>query len=178
MKKKILVVLESRNIQEVKDHRPLSHDGGKLLVWLIKRLSIPREEWIHTYLFGGANKKSIPTVKQLRKEFLAPHVERLLDTIKMNSPCVVIGMGKLSSEILAGGSLLKKKVNTHWEPNIMILRRLGINRVWITYGPDAALYDPGLLVGMSYVFFEAAKEANITIKFDYTLPMFDFHKYQ
>lgn len=161
----------------MKEHRALCHDGGRLLVWLTRRLTIPREDWLHTYCFSGANKSQIPTIKKDRKEYLEPHIERLLETIKMNSPCVVIGMGKLSSEILAGGSLLKKKVDTYWEPNIMALRGLGVLKVWITYGPDAALYNPELLVGMSYVFCEAAKEANITIKFDYTLPMFDFSTY-
>lgn len=95
----------------------------------------------------------------------------------MNSPCVIIGMGKLSSEILAGGALLSKKINAYWEPNIIALRGLGIDRVWITYGIEAALYNPELLVGMSYVFCNVAEEANIPIKLDYTLPMYDFSKY-
>jgi hypothetical protein len=95
----------------------------------------------------------------------------------MNVPCVVIGMGKLSSEILAGGSLLKKKVNTYWNPNIIIFWSLGIDKVWITYNPDAALYNPELLVGMSYVFGHAAREANIPVKFDYELKMFNFSPY-
>lgn len=140
-------------------------------------MGIPREDWVHTYCFSGANKKQIPTIKQERLAYLEPHKERLVDTIRMNIPCVVIGMGKLSSEILAGGSLLKKKVNTYWNPNIVAFWKLGIEKVWITYSPDAALYSPDLVVGMSYVFGEAAIEANIPVKFDYTLPMFDFSKY-
>jgi hypothetical protein len=146
-------------------------------MWLLKRMGIKREDWVHTYCFGGANKNQIPTTKEERRAYLAPYKERLVDTIQMNVPCVVIGMGKLSSEILAGGSLLKKKVNTYWHPNIIAFRGLGIDKVWITYGPEAALYNPELLVGMSYVIGEAAIEANITIKFDYTLQIFDFSKY-
>lgn len=178
MKKKILVVLESRNLMEVKNHRALCHDGGQLLIWFIKRHSIAREDWVHTYCFGGANKKQIPTKQLERKTYLKPHVDRLIETVSMNSPCVVIGMGKLSSEILAGGSLLNKKVNTYWHPNIIALRGLGVNKVWITHNPEAALYSPELLVGMSYVFCMCAEEANIPFKLDYTLPMFNFSNYQ
>lgn len=162
---------------EAKEKRDLCHEGGKLLTWLIKRLSISREDWTHTYCFSGANKSQIPTIKQERLDYLKPHKDRLINTIRMNAPCVVIGMGKLSSEILTGGSLLKKKVNTYWHPNIIALRGLGVYSVWITYSPDAALYNPEVLVGMSYVFCEAAKEAGIIVKFDYTLQMFNFSKF-
>lgn len=140
-------------------------------------MGIAREDWVHTYCFSGANKKQIPTIKEERKAYLAEHKERLVNTIQMNTPCVVIGMGKLSSEVLVGGTLLKKTVNTYWHPDIIAFRKLGIYKVWITYGPDAALYNPELLVGMSYVVGEAALEAGITVKFDYTLKCFDFSKY-
>lgn len=169
--------MENRNLIEIKEKRDLSHDGGRLLVWAIKRLGIAREDWVHTYCYGSPNKKLIPTIKHERKEYLVPFVDRLIGVIKLNLPCVVVGMGKLTSEVLTGASNLKNKVNTDWTMPWGEIKKLGIRKVWITNSPDAALYNPELLVGMWWVLCNAAEEANIPIEIDYQLKMFDFSKY-
>jgi hypothetical protein len=161
---------------EIKEKRQLVDDRGKLLIFLIKRLSIPRHAWVHTYCYDGNNPKSIPTQKWKRKTFLAPYIEKLLDFISLNSPCTIVGMGKLAMECMLGDSLLKKKAGTYWRPNIPFTK-LGVERVWITRSPDAALFNPELAVSLSRCIGKAALEANIDIKIDYTLPMFDFSNY-
>jgi uracil-DNA glycosylase family 4 len=159
---------------EVREGRPLCHDGGKLLTFTVRRLSIGREDWVHTYCYDGLN--PIPTKKFERRDFLAGHIASLLDFLRINQPCVVVGLGKLTTECLIGVSLISKRVGTYWRPTIPYAR-IGVKKVWIAYNPDAALYDPLLYVDISRVIGLAAIEANIPIKIDHTLPMFDWTNY-
>lgn len=139
-------------------------------------MSIPRDRWIHTYVFEG-NIKSIPTKAWERKRFLDPHIDALKDFMVSNSPCSVVGMGKLSSECLTKGSVLKKRVGTYWgvKPRFM---EAGVDHAWITNVPDAALYDPALFVDITRILGKAAQEAEIDIKINYELPIYRrWHKY-
>jgi hypothetical protein len=140
-------------------------------------LSIKREDWIHTYAYDGdIRTKPIPTQKLERKEFFVPQVNGLIEIIQLNQPCIIIGMGKLPMECLLGESLLNKKVGADWRP-IRQFRDIGINKVWITHNPDAALFDPVLAVDLSWIIYRAALEANIPTKIDHNLKLFDWSKY-
>lgn len=171
-----MIVLETRSWQEIREKTPLVHDGGQFLCWMIKRLSIPRDRWIHTYVFEG-NIEHIPSKVWERKKFLEPHIEALKDFMVSNKPCSVVGMGKLASECLTKGSVLKKRVGTYWgvKPRFM---EAGVKHAWITNVPDAGLYDPSLLVDITRILGKAAREAQIDIKIDYQLPMYrNWHHY-
>lgn len=172
-----MIVLEQRNWMEQRTNQPLSHDAGKLLLFLIKRLSIPRESWVHTYCFLG-QKKQLPKKKKERKDFLQQDMERVVEIVEMNLPCVVVGMGKLASECLLDNapSILKKRAGTVWDTNSRFAK-LGIERAWISYSTDAALYDPVLAVGISRVIGKAAREAGIEIQLNQDLKMFDWSNY-
>lgn len=176
MEPKLLIVLETKNWEEIKERRALIHDGGQLLTWMIRRLSIPRDRWVHTYCYEG-NKKSIPSKLWKRKGFLDPHVDALLDFATKNSPCSVVAMGKFSTEVLIGGSLLKRKVGAEWDTRPKF-RKIGIEKAWVTYMPDAALYSPDLVVDITRMLMCAAHEAHIKTKIDYSLPVFrNWYKY-
>jgi hypothetical protein len=161
---------------EQKNRQLLCHDGGKLLIWLVKRLSIPREVWNHTYCFTG-QKKQLPTKKKDRVEFLDSHMRKLKEVIRVNSPCVVVGSGKITCECLTGSSVLKRRAGTRWKTNLTF-SRAGVKKVWIMHNTDAALYDPDLIVSMTRVLWKAATEAGIPTQIDYDLKMFDFSNYQ
>jgi hypothetical protein len=165
---------------ELKLHKELVHDGGRLLRWMMQKLSIDREDWVHTYAFQGSWSAKIPTNKRRRKMYLAEniHMDRLVDIIRLNSPCSVVGMGRLSCEVLTGGSILSKKVGADWDSGFPIaMRKIGVEKVWITYSPDAALYDPGLVVDISRVLGHAAMESNIKIEINRGLKLFDWSNY-
>lgn len=174
--KKLLIVLEGKNWQEIAEKAELVHDAGQFLKWMINRLSIPRERWVHTYCYEGAAKQ-VPTKVWERKKFLEPHIEALVDFMIRNRPCSVVGMGRLSAECLTKGSMLKKRAGTFWgvKPKF---RQADVDHAWITYTPDSALYDPGLFVDITRILGKAAREADIEIKIDYELLVFkNWHKY-
>lgn len=176
MNSKLLVVLENKNWQEIAERANLIHDAGQFLKWMINRLSIPRDRWVHTYCYEG-KARDIPTKAWERKDWLEPHVEALLDFMLANKPCSVVGMGKLAAECLTKGSLLKKRAGTFWgvKPRFFLAE---IDHAWICQAPDAALYDPGLFVDITRILGKAAREANIDIKINYELPVFrNWHKY-
>lgn len=162
---------------EQKNRQLLCHDAGRLLVWIIKRLSIPRDRWNHTYCFTG-QKKQLPTKKKDRKLLLAADMQRLIDVVKANQPCVLVGMGKLTCECLLDDapSVLKNWAGTRWGTN-QTFSKLGIRTAWISYTTDAALFDPELSVGISRVIGKAAAEAGIPIKINTNLSMFDWDDY-
>jgi hypothetical protein len=155
---------------EQRNRQPLCHDGGKLLIWLVKRLSIPRESWVHTYCFFG-QKKQLPTKKLERRKLLVPSIEDLKKFIEVHQPCVVVGMGQLACECFTGASLLKKKAGTSWDSRLMD------DKVWISQSTDAALFDPQLAVPISRVLGKAAMQAGINIKLNTDLTMFDWSNY-
>lgn len=166
-KSKLIVILESKNWQEIKEHQNLVHDAGLLLRWIIERLNIPRDRWVHTYCYEG-NKKSIPNKKAERRAFLEPHIEALEDFIEANSPCSLVGMGKLAAEVLVGGSVLKRLVGARWNTK-MRFTRLGVETVGITYMPDAALHSPDLCVPISRMIVWMVREIGIEPVINYQL---------
>lgn len=157
----------------MKERRPLIHDGGRLLTFLVKRLSIPRESWTHTYFFDG-NKTIIPTVKWKRRDYLMPHLDNLVEFINLNQPCVVVGMGKLCAEAMIGKSILKKAAGTYWDSKTVLKQKAKLYKVWISHTTDAALYNPELAVGITRIIWRAAMEAGIETKIDYSLTFPDF----
>lgn len=167
---KILIVLSEKNWQEVKERKNLSHDGGKLLLWMLDRISIPRENWVHTYAYEGV-KKNIPKVAWERKAFLIPSVSTLVKFVEVNYPCSVVAMGRLARECLLYPPVSKKKEGAEWDVSIPF-RRIGLEHAWVTYMPDAALYAPALAVEIAWVLAQAAKEAGIPTKINYELKSF------
>lgn len=162
---------------EQKNNQLLCHDAGRLLVWLVRRLSIPREKWNHTYCFMG-QKKQIPTKKKLRQTFLAADMVRLRDFLGRNQPCVVVGLGNLTCECLLDGapSTLKKKEGWSWNTRSRLFK-MGIEKAWVSYSPDAALFDASLCVNISRTIGHAARQAGIDIKLNNELKSFDWSKY-
>lgn len=172
----LVIVLENKNWQEIVERTELVHDGGQFLKWLINRLSIPRDRWVHTYCYEG-KASDIPTKAWERKTWIEPHLDALLDFMMFHKPCSVVGMGKLAAECLTKGSLFKRRVGAYWgvKPRY---RQVGIDHAWITYMPDAALFDPRLFVDMTRIIGKAAREADIEIEINYQLPIFrNWHKY-
>ena len=151
--------------------KPLSHDGGQLLQMLIRRLSIRREDWVHDYCFIGI-KGQLKKKKKERQLQLADDMRRLDVKIHANDPCVVVGMGKLSCEVLTGASLVSAKAGTCWNTE-------KYGKVWVTYSPDAAMFDPTVVVDIYGVLANAAKAAGIETQLDLSVPMFNwdgFHR--
>jgi hypothetical protein len=164
--KKLLIVLES----------PLGPDGQELLSWMVRRLSIGREQWVQTYCYPK-NRKTLPTVKWKREKVLAPYVDLLMETIRRNEPCVIVGMGKLASEVLLGVIQIKKVTGTQWRPKLAFARLEGHDRIWIVHSPNAALFDPNLAVEISQVIWQAGMEAGIRTELDHSIKLYDWKNY-
>lgn len=148
---------------ERKLNRELAHDGGQLLKMLLARLSIKRTDWVHAYCYDGL-KQDVPATKPRREGMISPEA---LERIKANQPCVVIGLGKLACEYLTGASLVSTRAGTFWENPLY-------GTVWITYSPDAALFDPTLVVSIYGVLAKAAAWAGIETQFNPSVRMFDW----
>jgi hypothetical protein len=162
-----MLLLDSPHPKERRE--PLAHDGGQLLRMLINRLSISREDWIHDYC--RLEIRDLSSKKKQRLEDLHVDIRRLHDQIQLNQPCIVVGMGKLPCEVLTGASLVSKKAGTSWQT-----KAFGI--VWITYAPEAALFDSALVVDIYGVLASAARMAEIPTRFNLKVPMFDWESYE
>jgi hypothetical protein len=156
---KLLLLLPYPHPLEVQFRRPLCHDAGKMLVWILERHKIPRERWSHTYCFWGL-KKALPTRKDEREETLRMDREQLASFFATESPGEVVALGKLPCEIMTGDSILKHKSCTCWRP-LPVWQKLGIKRVWITHSAQEALYKPDLAVDIAGVLCTAAKKLGL-----------------
>jgi hypothetical protein len=164
--KRLLVVLES----------PLGSDGQELLGWIVRRLSIKREQWSQAFCYPK-NRKHLSTRKWLREKELEPYVEKLVETIRRNEPCVIVGMGKLASEVLLGITMIKKVTGTKWRSKLRFARMEGHEALWITHSPNAALFDPNLAVEISQVVWQAALEAELPAELDHSIKLLSWEKY-
>lgn len=167
--KKLVLVLDLPHYMEKKLRQPLAHDGGKILKMCLARLSIPRESWVHTYCYQG-DKEELPKKKQDRLDKMAPDLLKAKEFIRLNQPCVVLGLGRIACEFLTGASIISTRAGTCWKTP-------KYGKVWITNSPDAALFDPGMVVDIYGVIAKAAEAANIPTKFDPTIPLFDWSEY-
>ncbi len=159
---RILVVLDCRNFEEVKSRRDLIHDGGKLLKHMLDRISIPRDSWEHTYIYSRT-KNNIPTKKLDRWNFLNAGMLDLRYQISNYQPTEIVAMGGLACEILTGASRVSDREGTCWK-----FRRewqdLELKRVWVSYAPDAALFEPGLMCNIIGVLATAGKAAGLNVR--------------
>jgi hypothetical protein len=176
----IFIVLDHMNWLEQQGPKyRLNHDGGKLLKFLMQRLSIGSNHWTFGYCFEG-QKKSLPTKKKERQAMLGKHLttlhERMVLAKKELGQMQIIGVGRLACECLTGSSELKKRSGTSWMP-LQRWRDLS-DQVWICYSTDAALFDAGLAVEISGVISAAARKAGVETKIKTDLPMFDWSEYE
>ena len=174
MSKKLVLILDKMNKIERQTRKPLAHDGGRLLRWMLDRLSISRDAWVHTYVSQDA--AVLPTTKAERLEYLDEYRKDLLQFLYQHRPFKVICMGKLACEALLDVSSNKYKIGLYEEPLYSFVQA-GAKRVWITYTPDAALFDPEKVVDISRVVWRACIQAGIECRIDYSLPMYDWSKY-
>ena len=152
----------------------LNHEGagGSILKFTLKRLSIPRDAWVHLWVYPEREIRDIPSKKAAREKFLAPHINKLEEEILLHSPSVLVGLGRLACEFLTGTPVLKNKAGTCWSN-----RRLSDKKVWIGYSPVATLFDPNLYVDVTGVIANACQRAGIPTHFDPNVPIFDWSPY-
>lgn len=180
---RILVVLDCLNFMEVQMKRELCHDGGSMLRFLFDRLSIPRMYWEHTYAYRG-QKKEIPTRKKERWSFLTTamldldrFIQQRRDT-PTRSNVEVLAMGRLACECLVGSSAIGKKAGTCWKPR-REWSESGFKRVWVSFSPEAALFDPGVAVSITGTIAAVAKATGFVVatKSHKEVPMFDWSEF-
>jgi hypothetical protein len=179
----LFIVLDAYNWQEAQSHRELSHDGGRLLMWLTDSLSLQRgKHWTHSYCFRD-QKKFVPTVKEERKRYLTDAMARLHSEMeearRRFGALVVVGLGKLSCECLLDATDLNAKAGTYWKNVRRMWFDIVTDRIWIANSTDAALFDPVLIVEITRVLAKAAEQAGIEIRLrgPDELPVFDWSKY-
>jgi uracil-DNA glycosylase family 4 len=165
-----MIVLDAQHRLEMNSKVKLTHDAGRLLRMYIAMLTIDRTDWVHDYCYMGA-KKNLPTKKVERLTMLSGDIQRLDSSIELNRPCVIVAMGRLACEVLVGASLIKSRAGTCWHTD-------KYGKVWVTYPPDAALFDPSLSVDISAVLAKAAEVAGIEVKDNLKIPMFDWEPYE
>jgi len=174
--RKLLLVLDYRNYEEINMHRDLVHDGGKMLKHLMDRLSIPRDGWEHTYVYPKI-KDHIPTTKANRWQFLQEYLVQLRRKIDEVAPAELIAMGGLACEVFTGVSRVAAKQGTCWRFRKEWWNWTNLQRVWVSYAPDACLFTPefqGDIVGVVAAACRGSgieykvKPLNQTIAFDWS----------
>jgi uracil-DNA glycosylase len=163
---KLIIILDCLSWQDRRSQgERLDSDGGRLLKFLLQRLEIPRESWVHTYCFLG-ERKELPNRKKERLETLEPYLAKVERLIDLHKSSTLVGLGRIACEFLTGTPQLISKAGTCWSTS------RSKTKAWISYSPEACLFDPGLAVDMTGVLANAAARAGIKTGFNLRLPLF------
>lgn len=87
-------------------------------------------------------------------------------------------MGRLACECLIGTSAITKRAGTCWKPRKEWIES-GFKRVWVSFSPEAALFDPGVAVSITGTIAAAAKATGFVVstKPQEEVPMFDWSEF-
>jgi len=87
---------------------------------------------------------------------------------------IIVGFGWISGDLLF--HVAKSRMNFHigckW-----IIEGQSEKRAWLTYDPNHALYDPGIVCDIAGTIVTAAKEDGHTIKIDKTVKPYTWEKF-
>jgi hypothetical protein len=125
------------------------------------RLILARYGIYEGYRMSFCYQETPPSTIKERAGLLAEARTRL-EAEWLAQPGTLVGLGWMPCELLTGKgkTKLKDKVGTKWsyvgDGNI-------VRTAWITYDPDACLYDPALVVDIAAVIVAAVKEAGISM---------------
>ena len=110
-----MLVLDWRHRIEKATREDLSHGGGQLLRALLLWMSVRRPHWVHGYCFEG-DRSQLSNKKKERLEQMQGDLAKLEERIELNSPCVIVALGKIPCEVLTGASMLGARAGTR-RPN-------------------------------------------------------------
>ena len=97
--------------------------------------------------------------EEFRDQARAHRMEQIREMFYIE-PFVIIGFGWMACDMLfrKGRSQTRTRTGAKW-----LLSPGAETEAWLTYDPAAALFDPNLVVDISWVIVNAAKDAGIEI---------------
>lgn len=151
--------------------RSYSMDAGKILDWMLKRMSISPELVGYDYTLRCYPAKSLPTTKAGRAECVGECNHYRFANIAKLRPKAIVSLGQVSLEAFTG----KSKVGDYegqrvrsWEPIVSEL----VDGVWVGYGLTYILMFPSDSYRTFRVIYKAAEEAGLRPKIDSTVSPF------
>jgi hypothetical protein len=129
-------------------------DGVRMLRLILARYGI-----YEGYRMDFCYQETPPSKAKDRVDLLMAARTRL-EGVWLQQPGTIVGLGWMPCELLTGKgkTKLKDKVGTKWSY---------VNNActaWITYDPDACLFDPALVVEIAAVLVAAGREAGISMR--------------
>lgn len=157
------------------DHaqKPYAMDCGRLLDWMLKRMSIDPKRVAYEYTLRCYPQKSLPTTKAKRANCILECNGYRFATIAKLRPKAVVCLGQTSLEAFTG----KTKVGDYSERKVGV-QQTSVSRfvpnVWIGYSLQYCLISPSDSVQVFRTIWCAAEEAGLKPKINASVPPFAF----
>lgn len=158
------------------DHaqRPYAMDSGRLLDWMLKRMSINPARVAFEYTLRCYPKKSLPTTKAGRADCIVECNKYRFARIAKLKPRAIVTLGQTSLEAFTGknkvGEFSERRVPA-WEGVV----RDYVSGVWVGYSPWACLGPSASeAVSIFRTIWQGADESGLRPVIDPSVPPFQF----
>lgn len=156
--------------------RPMLSEGADLIRWMMKRMSVAREDYYLDYVLKCyPNPKVVKSFgnKAFRTQMIEACAHYRLATLQLLKPKAIVVMGATACEAFLGSEKVGEYEGARWIPNEPFVRE-SVEGIWITYAPGYALKGPSESVGIYRTLFAAAEEAGLKPKLNKQLEPFDY----
>lgn len=151
--------------------RPYSMDVGKLLNWLLLRMSVDPEDVVYEYTLRCYAQKTLPTTKAERYVCIQECNQYRFATIAKCRPKAIVTFGQVSLEAFTGKTRVKDNSGLNVPTNEGLVKKY-VPHVWCGYSVQYGLMSPAEVPDMFRTIWYAAKEAGFKLKINPNVPPF------
>lgn len=156
-------------------HAPYKMDAGKILDWLLARMSVDPKDVAYDYTLRCYAGKNLPTTKATRAtpiEECACYRFRAIERVR---PKAIVALGQVSMEAFTGKTKVgdfQGRLVPCWEPRVRDI----VPAVWISYGLTGITMPEGASNSgrVFRVLFLAAQHAGLHPKINPNIPPFQW----
>lgn len=153
--------------------RPYAMDSGRLLDWMLKRMSIDPAKVAYEYTLRCYPKGSLPTTKAGRAACIMECNKYRFARIAKIKPKAIVTLGLASLEAFTGKTKLKTSTERNWRAWEPVVAR-HCPTVWTSYSLAYCLMSPTDSTQVARTIWCAAEEAGLNPKVDASVPPFAF----
>lgn len=169
--KKLIIYTDHPDYFADNSQRGYSLDTGKILDWMLKRMSIDPEQVAYDYTLRCYPGKGMPTTKAGRLADIEECSHYRFATIAKLKPRALVVLGQTSLEAFTG----KTRIGQYEGQNLICWEgvvRDYCDNVWIGYSLNYILLYPSDTYRVFRVIYNAAEQAGLKPKLDPTIPPF------
>jgi uracil-DNA glycosylase family 4 len=169
----IMVLLGIPNYVEDRNGQPMSSDAVRLIDFMFARMSIGQESYSLEYVLKCYPAKGKPPGKKYERLECVTACDYKNDTIGLQQPATIVGLGSLPCEFLTSGTKIGEWNQSWWTSSNPLVSQF-CNAIWIGPNPVAVLMNPTDSPDLYRILWRAAEYVGLEPCFNPKVKMFDW----